>query len=1463
MINNFVFNTINNNTAATNPVAFPYYTNYNLTTTVNIGQTYPLSVTIDPAGIYSGAIVSVWIDYNRDGTYAANEWQQVGLNITGGNTATINVTIPPTALPGLTSLRLRSRGAGNINNSSSGCLGMGSGETEDYQVNIQAAPVNPYTYTWNTVPVINGTTGNTVVTNNTASNITVNYVVTVVDQVTGCVNTDTTNNITVYPAILPPTVVGSAHCGIQVPTATANDVNGFVGPNYNWYATAVNANALQSSAANTYGSLIGNTTTLYVSVTDTLTGCETSSTPVTITVTAGPTLTLANTTTAICVGNSTNAIGLTNGAGTYNTFNWSPAAGVTGNEITGWTFNPAVSTVYTLTASQSAAPNCANQDTIAVTVDQVIPPAPTVPQNLVNACSGSNSILIGANTPTVNNTFTYTLNFFDSFGDGWNNNTINVNVNGIPLLNGVTLPNGSIGSATFTVNGGDAITTQFNAIGSWINECTYNIVDNNGNVIFSGTPASAVGPPSLTSPYIVPTIPTPNYVINWYNASTNGAFVGTGSPFETVGTTVMPVANNGTYMFYAGTSLGACNSATTVPVTVNVADVSATITAINATCNSVANGSFTATNFTCGTGPFTYSLDNGPFGAIPTNIAAGPHTVVIRDANNLLSSIYNITITQPAWTVNAPTVGPNAVICANDPSALLNAASTLNGITTTITDTIVMASGVNFPGGGVQTFTQNVQLPANAVVTNTVLSVENVYTSNFGWPADYLISMSGASTLPNQTLANVFTEVTNAGPYVFSPSGITAPGGNVTVTLNNTSGPGVGYFGNIFLFVTYTVPANASAITWWNATTGGTQVAIGDTIESIGTTILPTSLNAGVYNFYAQGEGNGCSSLSRTLVTVTVNALPNVNGGNNVALCIGQSATLTASGATTYTWNNGISNGVSFTPNATNNYVVTGVDNNGCINHDTVTVVVNALPNVFAGNNQTVCLNTPVVLSGSGAATYVWNNNVVNNTPFTPVTTNNYVVTGTDANGCVNTDTTTVTVLPLPVVNAGQDFAICIGAGASLSGAGAQTYQWNNGVLNAVTFFPTSTQTYTVIGTGANGCSSQDSVVVTVNTVPTISLTNGGGACANGNVALNASTTNAFGGFWATTNGGGVISPNVSNNAVVYAPGVNDPNSVNFTYVAFNQCGSATANTNIVVLPLPAVNAGLDVSTCTGNNVTLSATASGNVVWNNGVLDGVAFAASVGNSSYVATATAANGCTNSDTVVVTGLVLPQVNAGQDQTICAGEFVTLNAAGALTYTWNNNVIDGVPFAPNATGTYTVTGTGANGCTNQDNVTVTVHALPVAGIVMADPVTLVATPAGMTYLWYNCATAQAIIGAGNDSLVASANGSYAVIVTNANGCTDTSNCVVVDQVGIYFPASAEIALYPNPTSDFVTLTLPAEDGAVAFVYDAQGKLIFQVNNAKNGQQFDLSALSTGVYTFRVTLNNLTHIEKVVKQ
>jgi hypothetical protein len=87
-------------------------------------------------------------------------------------------------------------------------------------------------------------------------------------------------------------------------------------------------------------------------------------------------------------------------------------------------------------------------------------------------------------------------------------------------------------------------------------------------------------------------------------------------------------------------------------------------------------------------------------------------------------------------------------------------------------------------------------------------------------------------------------------------------------------------------------------------------------------------------------------------------------------------------------------------------------------------------------------------------------------------------------------------------------------------------------------------------------------------------------------------------------------------------------------------------------------------------------------------------------------------------------------------------------------------------------------------------------------------------------------------------------------------------VIDNVGLYVPNASAIGLYPNPTDGNITLSLPAADGASLSIFDAQGKLLYEIQNAKNGEQFDLSKLSTGVYTFRVTLNNLTHIEKVVK-
>jgi hypothetical protein len=232
---------------------------------------------------------------------------------------------------------------------------------------------------------------------------------------------------------------------------------------------------------------------------------------------------------------------------------------------------------------------------------------------------------------------------------------------------------------------------------------------------------------------------------------------------------------------------------------------------------------------------------------------------------------------------------------------------------------------------------------------------------------------------------------------------------------------------------------------------------------------------------------NGASGSSTS--TVTVNPLPAVNAGADVAICSGNTATLAASGATTYSWNNSVSNGVAFSPAASGTYSVSGTDANGCVNSDDVTVTVNPLPTVNAGSDQTVCAGTSVTLSATGANTFAWDNNVSNGTAFTPTATTTYSVSGTDSNGCSNTDQVLVTVNPLPNVSAGADQSICKGDAVTLSGTGASTYTWNNNVTNGLAFNPIATATYSVAGTDANGCANSDDVVVTVNEASASTLT--------------------------------------------------------------------------------------------------------------------------------------------------------------------------------------------------------------------------------------------------------------------------------------------------------------------------------------------------------------------------------------
>jgi hypothetical protein len=538
-----------------------------------------------------------------------------------------------------------------------------------------------------------------------------------------------------------------------------------------------------------------------------------------------------------------------------------------------------------------------------------------------------------------------------------------------------------------------------------------------------------------------------------------------------------------------------------------------------------------------------------------------------------------------------------------------------------------------------------------------------------------------------------------------------------------------------------------------------------------------TATTAGTYALKVTNSTLNCVDTTNS-IQITVNALPIVSAGQNQSLCTGSSATLNGSGASTYTWNNNVTNGVAFIPATTQTYTVTGTDANGCQNTAQVTVTVNALPVVSAGQAQTLCAGASATLNGSGASTYTWNNNVTNGVAFTPAATQTYTVTGADANGCQNTAQVTVTVNTLPVVSAGQAQTVCSGASVTLNGSGASSYTWNNNVTNGVAFTPQATQTYTVTGTDANGCQNTAQVIVTVNA-------------------------------------------------------------------------------------LPVVSAGQAQSLCAGASATLNGSGALTYTWDNNVANGVAFTPAT-TQTYSVTGTDANGCQNTAQVSITVNPLPTVNAGSTQNVCPGTQVTLTASGASTYVWDNNISNGQAFTPNASGIYTVIGTDLNGCIDTAQVLVNIFTAPSVDLgndtIVCDynfpyQITATGTP-GATYSWDNGST-------GNPISVSVA-GTYTVTITDNNGCT-SSDVIVIESdpcAGI-IEQGMSIVLYPNPFNENVQISSTESIDAQLEVYGSDGRIVY--TSRMNGQHATLSLtnLARGNYMVKIVHNGTTHVTKLVKQ
>jgi len=267
-----------------------------------------------------------------------------------------------------------------------------------------------------------------------------------------------------------------------------------------------------------------------------------------------------------------------------------------------------------------------------------------------------------------------------------------------------------------------------------------------------------------------------------------------------------------------------------------------------------------------------------------------------------------------------------------------------------------------------------------------------------------------------------------------------------------------------------------------------------------------------------------------------------VLASNDTAICLGDTVFLSATGAITYTWDNGLGAGQSQDTaiGIDTMFVVTGVGVFNCIGTDTVNVTINSIPTIIASNDTVVCSADTVYLSATGGDTYTWDNGLgagQTQTAFTSVDTM-YVVIGTDLTGCSNTDTVQVTIIALPIVTASLDTTICNGDTVTISAESIETvFTWDNGlgVGQSHIVAPGSDTLYVVSVTDINNCVGRDTVQITVDGF-TIIASNDTTICLGTEASLNVSGGSGYN--WDNGLGAGenhIVSPTVETIYIVTA----------------------------------------------------------------------------------------------------------------------------------------------------------------------------------------------------------------------------------------------------------------------------------------------------------------------------------------
>lgn len=505
---------------------------------------------------------------------------------------------------------------------------------------------------------------------------------------------------------------------------------------------------------------------------------------------------------------------------------------------------------------------------------------------------------------------------------------------------------------------------------------------------------------------------------------------------------------------------------------------------------------------------------------------------------------------------------------------------------------------------------------------------------------------------------------------------------------------------------------------------------------------------AGTYTVVATNEEGYTVSASKTMSYYDI---PVANIQGNQLICQGDTVTLTASlsnmpqANVSYQWNTGAATSVlKLTPMVNSTYQVIATDEHGCTATASIDVTVNPS---YDTTIQVSCCSNDLPF-------------VIHNQEFNQ--SGNYTINLTSVQGCDSIVHINLTVNDSPYAIISGNTEICAGASTSLTANGNGTFRWNTGAVRS----PITVNTagwYVLTVTAPNGCTSSDSVEVSVFPLPVITIEGVDSICRGSELVLQASGAASY--RWNTGVDGSTLTLTPTQTATYTVTGTSE------------QGCSASSSRRVVVNAVPMANiSGVD-AICQGDTTVFTAIGGSYFLWNTG--DTTA-SVSVSNEAMYSVVVSNNyGCTATASKYLEVNSIPNVTIIGQPYFCEGGNTTLNALGsnAISYVWNNIGI-GQTYMVSTPGEYTVMATSMSNCTATASVTVVQYSLPEITVTGAltfcdGSSTQLSASGGQSYIWRNTYGSQI---ANTETVTLTEGGVYSVMATDSNACTSVQQVII---------------------------------------------------------------------------------------